>query len=184
MNRKDPEGRNVFQGGFLGLDNIGVFDRNARLPSGGHLEQSDGTAWMGMYCLNMLVIALELARENNAYEDIANKFFQHFLYVASAMNNVGGKGFSLWDEEDEFFYDVLHLPDGDTVSLRVRSLVGLIPLLAVETIEPELLEQVPRFRARLEWFLAHRPSSRAWSRAGTSRGWANGACWRSCAATA
>ena len=158
VNRKDPEGLNVFQGGFLGLDNIGVFDRNLELPSGGHLEQSDGTAWMGMYCLNMLVIALELARDNNAYEDIANKFFQHFLYVASAMNNVGGKGFSLWDEQDEFFYDVLHLPDGDTQSLRVRSLVGLIPLLAVETIEPELLAQVPRFRARLEWFLTHRPA--------------------------
>jgi Mannosylglycerate hydrolase MGH1-like glycoside hydrolase domain len=157
VNRKDPDGLNVFQGGFLGLDNIGVFDRSVELPGGGHLEQSDGTAWMGMYCLNMLVIALELARDNNTYEEIANKFFQHFLYVASAMNNVGGKGFALWDDDDEFFYDVLHVPGGETRSLRVRSLVGLIPLLAVETIEPELLEQVPSFRARLEWFLANRP---------------------------
>jgi hypothetical protein len=157
VNRKDPDGLNVFQGGFLGLDNIGVFDRSVELPVGGHLEQSDGTAWMGMYCLNMLVIALELARENDAYEEIANKFFQHFLYVASAMNNVGGKGFALWDDDDEFFYDVLHVPNGETRSLRVRSLVGLIPLLAVETIEPELLEHVPQFRARLEWFLANRP---------------------------
>jgi hypothetical protein len=157
VNRKDPGGLNVFQGGFLGLDNIGVFDRNAELPGGGHLQQSDGTAWMGMYTLNMLVIALELARENNAYEEIANKFFQHFLYVASAMNNIGGKGFALWEDEDQFFYDVLRLPSGETRSLRVRSLVGLIPLLAVESIEPELLEHVPNFRARLEWFLVNRP---------------------------
>ena len=158
VNRKDPDGLNVFQGGFLGLDNIGVFDRSLTLPSGGHLEQSDGTAWMGMYCLNMLSIALELARDNDAYEEIANKFFQHFLYVASAMNNVGGKGFALWDEADEFFYDVLHTPDGQMHRLRVRSLVGLIPLLAVETIEPHLLAVLPHFRARLEWFLTHRPA--------------------------
>jgi hypothetical protein len=157
VNRKDPDGRNVFQGGFLGLDNIGVFDRSVELPGGGHLEQSDATAWMGMYCLNMLVMALELARENNAYEEIANKFFQHFLYVANAMNNVGGEDFALWDDADEFFYDVLHLPGGETRRLRVRSLVGLIPLLAVETIEPDLLESVPNFRARLEWFLENRP---------------------------
>ena len=157
VNRKDPEGLNVFQGGFLGLDNIGVFDRSVALPTGGHLGQSDGTAWMGMYCLNMLVIALELARKNDAYEEIANKFFQHFLYVASAMNNVGGKGFALWDDEDEFFYDILHTPSGQMHRLRVRSLVGLIPLLAVETIEPELLEHVPQFRARLQWMLDNRP---------------------------
>jgi len=157
VNRKDPEGLNVFQGGFLGLDNIGVVDRSVELPGGGHLEQSDGTAWMGMYCLNMLEIALELARDNSTYEEIANKFFQHFLYVASAMNNVAGKGFALWDETDEFFYDVLHVAGGETQSLRVRSIVGLIPLLAVEIIEPELLERMPRFRARLEWFLANRP---------------------------
>jgi hypothetical protein len=157
VNRKDPNGLNVFQGGFLGLDNIGVFDRSITLPTGGNLEQSDGTAWMGMYCLNMLVIALELARENDAYEEIANKFFQHFLYVASAMNNRGGKGFALWDEDDEFFYDVLHTPSEQMHRLRVRSLVGLIPLLAVETIEPELLQIVPQFKTRLEWVLANRP---------------------------
>ena len=158
VNRKDPEGLNVFQGGFLGLDNIGVFDRNTELPGGGRLDQSDGTAWMGVYSLNMLLIALELARENPAYEDVANKFFQHFLYVASAMNNVGGKGFSLWNEDDEFFYDVLHLPDGHQQVLRIRSLVGLIPLLAVETLEPELLEELPRFKGRLEWFLVNKPA--------------------------
>ncbi|MFN0074285.1 MAG: MGH1-like glycoside hydrolase domain-containing protein, partial [Chloroflexota bacterium] len=157
VNRKDLEGRNVFQGGFLGLDNIGVFDRSAPLPVAGHLEQSDGTAWMGMYCLNMLTIALELARENPVYESLATKFFEHFLYVAAAMNNLDGEGISLWDNEDEFFYDVLHLENGERQPLRLRSLVGLIPLLAVETIDPDLLEHVPEFRARLEWFLAHRP---------------------------
>ncbi len=157
VNRKDSEGHNVFQGGFLGLDNIGVFDRSAPLPTGGHLEQSDGTAWMGMYCLNMLMIALELARENRAYEDVATKFFEHFLYIADALNNIAGEGISLWDEEDEFFYDVLHMPDDSHVPLRVRSLVGFIPLLAVETIEPDLLDTLPEFKARLEWFLEHRP---------------------------
>jgi hypothetical protein len=157
VNRKDPAGLNVFQGGFLGLDNIGIFDRNAELPGGGHLQQSDGTSWMAMYSLNMLVMALELARENSAYEEIANKFFQHFLYVASAMNNIGGKGFALWENEDQFYYDVLRLPNQQTRSLRVRSLVGLIPLLAVETIEPEVLDHLPQFRARLEWFLVNRP---------------------------
>ena len=138
VNRKDAEGHNVFQGGFLGLDNIGVFDRSAPLPTGGHLDQADGTAWMGMYCLNMLSIALELAREDPAYEDVATKFFEHFLYIAEALNNIGGMGIPLWDEEDEFFYDVLHLPNGDVQKLKVRSLVGLMPLLAVETIEPGL----------------------------------------------
>jgi hypothetical protein len=157
VNRKDSEGHNVFQGGFLGLDNIGVFDRSAPLPTGGHLEQSDGTAWMGMYCLNMLMIALELARENRAYEDVATKFFEHFLYIADALNNIGGEGISLWDEEDQFFYDVLHMPDDSHVPLKVRSLVGFIPLLAVETIEPALLDALPEFKTRLEWFLEHRP---------------------------
>jgi len=157
VNRKDPEGHNVFQGGFLGLDNIGVFDRSAPLPVAGHLEQSDGTAWMGMYCLNLMTIALELARENPVYERLATKFFEHFLYVAAALNNLGGEGVSLWDDEDEFFYDVLHGPDGCVLPLKVRSLVGLIPLLAVETIEPDLLERLPSFRAHLEWFLANRP---------------------------
>ena len=157
VNRKDSEGHNVFQGGFLGLDNIGVFDRSAPLPTGGHLEQSDGTAWMGMYCLNMLVIALELARENRVYEDVATKFFEHFLYIADALNNIAGEGISLWDEEDQFFYDVLHMPDDSHVPLKVRSLVGFTPLFAAETIEPELLDMLPEFKARLEWFLAHRP---------------------------
>jgi len=157
VNRKDADGHNVFQGGFLGLDNIGVFDRSAPLPTGGHLGQADGTAWMGMYCLNMLSIALELARENVAYEDVASKFFEHFLYIAQALNNVGGTGIPLWDDDDEFFYDVLHFPNGDAQKLKVRSLVGLIPLLAVETIEPELLGRLPRFKARLDWFLEHRP---------------------------
>jgi hypothetical protein len=157
INRKDVEGRNVFQGGFLGLDNIGVFDRSAQLPTGGHLEQSDGTAWMGMYCLNMLAIALELARENLAYEDVATKFFEHFMYIVGALYDIGGDGISLWNEEDEFFYDVLHQPNGQSIPLRVRSLVGLIPLLAVETIEPELLQALPQFHRRLEWFIDHYP---------------------------
>jgi hypothetical protein len=157
VNRKDPEGRNVFQGGFLGLDNIGVFDRSATLPTGGHLEQSDSTSWMGMFSLNMLTIAIELARENPSYEDIASKFFEHFLYIAGAMNNIAEEGISIWDEEDEFCYDVLHLPGGHGMPLKVRSLVGLIPLLAVQTIEPVVLEALPNFRTRLEWFLANRP---------------------------
>jgi len=157
VNRKDVAGRNVFQGGFLGLDNIGVFDRSTTLPTGGRLDQSDGTAWMGMYCLNMLAIALELARKDPAYEDVATKFFEHFLYIAGALNNIGGEGISLWDEEDEFFYDVLHLPNGQALRLKVRSLVGLIPLLAVETVEPSLLNALPNFRRRMEWFLTYRP---------------------------
>jgi hypothetical protein len=157
VNRKDVGGRNVFQGGFLGLDNIGVFDRNATLPTGGHLDQSDGTAWMGMYCVSMLVIALELAQENRAYEDVATKFFEHFLYIAAALNNLGGQGIALWDEQDEFYYDCLHLPDDTVVPLKVRSMVGIIPLLAVETIEPSLLARLPGFRRRMRWFLVHRP---------------------------
>jgi hypothetical protein len=157
VNREDSEGRNVFQGGFLGLDNIGVFDRSAPLPGGGHLEQSDGTAWMGMYCLELLRIALELAHDDPAYEDIASKFFEHFLYIAAALNDLGGSGMGLWDDDDEFFYDALHFPDGTVQRLRVRSLVGLIPLFAVQTIEPATLERVPEFRERLEWFLENRP---------------------------
>jgi hypothetical protein len=157
VNRKDAEGNNVFQGGFLGLDNIGVFDRSAQLPTGGHLEQSDGTSWMAMYCLNMLAIATELGRENPAYEDVASKFWEHFLYIASAMNGRGGDGTSLWDEEDGFFYDVLHLPDGARQPMRIRSMVGLIPLFAVETLEPDVLDALPGFKRRLEWFVANRP---------------------------
>src|SRR5207245_314027 len=123
---------NVFQGGFLGLDNIGVFDRSKPLPTGGQIEQADGTAWMGMFCLTMLAIALELAGADHAYEDVATKFFEHFMYIAAALNDLGGEGIELWDDEDEFFYDVLRLPSGEMQPLRVRSVVGLIPLLAVE----------------------------------------------------
>ena len=157
VNRKDADGLNVFQGGFLGLDNIGVFDRSAPLPTGGRIEQSDGTSWMGMFCLNMMTIALELATKNPAYEDIALKFFEHFLYIAEAMNNMAGEGISLWNEEDEFCYDVLHLEHGRAIPLKLRSMVGLIPLFAVTTIEPGLLEKVTEFKHRLEWFLDHRP---------------------------
>ncbi|MGH2607445.1 MAG: MGH1-like glycoside hydrolase domain-containing protein [Tepidiformaceae bacterium] len=157
VNRKDPDGKNVFQGGFLGLDNIGVFDRSAPLPTGGTIEQSDGTAWVGMYCLNMLAIALELARDNPAYEDVASKFFEHFVYIAYAMNNIAGEGIQLWDREDGFFYDVLHFPDGFVCPLKVRSMVGLIPLLAVETLEPEIMTALPRFSRRMMWFLKNRP---------------------------
>jgi hypothetical protein len=157
VNRKDAEGRNVFQGGFLGLDNIGVFDRSAQLPTGGHIDQSDGTSWMAMYALNLMRIALELAQYNHVYEDVATKFFEHFLHIAEAMNNIGDHGIGLWDDEDKFFYDVLHLPNGAMVPLKVRSMVGLIPLFAVETLEPELLAKVPDFARRLEWFLRYRP---------------------------
>ncbi|MDX1545727.1 MAG: hypothetical protein R3247_01995 [Rhodothermales bacterium] len=156
VNRKDAEGRNVFQGGFLGLDNIGVFDRSKPLPTGGRLDQADGTAWMAMYCLNMLAIALELAETRPAYEDVATKFFEHFVYIAHALHGAGdGRG--LWNEEDGFYYDVLHAPGGPAIPLRIRSLVGLIPLFAVETLEPEVLEKLPRFRRRMEWFLEYRP---------------------------
>jgi mannosylglycerate hydrolase MGH1-like protein len=156
VNRKDSEGMNVFQGGFLGLDNIGVFDRSAPLPSGAHLEQSDGTSWMGMFCLNMLTIALELACHDRVYEDIATKFFEHFLYIAQAMNNIAGEGIELWNEEDEFFYDVLHYGHGSSYPLKIRSMVGLIPLFAVTTIEPGLLEILPEFKSRMDWFLKNR----------------------------
>ncbi len=157
VNRKDAGGNNVFQGGFLGLDNIGVFDRSTQLPTGGHLEQSDGTSWMAMYCLNMLAIAMELARVNPAYEDLASKFWEHFLYIAYAMNERDDDGGSLWDEADGFFYDQLRLPDGSRHALKVRSMVGLIPLFAVETLEPHLLDHLPGFKRRLEWFVANRP---------------------------
>jgi Mannosylglycerate hydrolase MGH1-like glycoside hydrolase domain len=158
VNRKDAEGKNIFQGGFLGLDNIGVFDRSSALPTGGHMEQSDATSWMAAYCLNLLVVAIELAHVNPSYEDIASKFFEHFLYIAHAMNHIGGEGESLWDEEDGFFYDNLHLPDGAIVPLKVRSMVGLIPLFAIETLEVGDLFKLPGFARRLNWFLQHRPS--------------------------
>jgi len=157
VNRKDTEGRNVFQGGFLGLDNIGVFDRSAPLPTGGHIEQADGTGWMGMYSLNLLAIALELADEDPAYEDVASKFWEHFLYIASAINRLGNDGVGMWDERDGFYYDVLHLPGDDHLPLRVRSMVGLIPLFAVQTLEPDVMAKLHGFRRRLEWFVDNRP---------------------------
>jgi hypothetical protein len=190
VNRKDSQGRNIFQGGFLGLDNIGVFDRSAPLPTGGFINQADGTSWMAMYCLNLMRIALELALHNHVYEDIATKFFEHFLHIAEAMNGIGATqppshgatkagmgvatthspgstvvspapdacdGVALWCDEDQFYYDVLNLPDGRVVPLKVRSMVGLIPLFAVETLEPELLDKLPEFNKRLEWFLNYRP---------------------------
>ena len=157
VNSKDSEGKNIFQGGFLGLDNIGVFDRNAQFSDGTHLEQSDGTSWMGMFSLNLMRIAIELARENDVYENIATKFFEHFLMIAAAMNKLCGKGVGLWDEEDEFYYDVLHTPGGRNLPLRVRSLVGLMPLLAVETVQWQLIEALPGFKSRLEWYLEYRP---------------------------
>jgi len=160
VNRKDAEGMNVFQGGFLGLDNIGVFDRSKPLPNGGFLEQSDGTSWMAMYSLNMLAIAMELAKHDRAYEDVASKFWEHFLGIAHAMSGggrpIGSPGHDLWDDEDGFFYDVLHMPEGRT-TLKIRSLVGLIPLFAVETLEPNVLERHEGFRRRMDWFIAHRP---------------------------
>jgi hypothetical protein len=157
VNRKDSEGNNIFQGGFLGLDNIGVFDRSTTFADGTRLEQSDATSWMGMFCLNLMRIAIELALENHVYENIATKFFEHFLGIAAAMNNLGGSGVGLWNEEDEFYYDVLHTPGGRYVPLKVRSVVGLLPLLAVETIQWQLIEALPGFKSRLEWYLEYRP---------------------------
>ena len=154
VNRKDPDGRNLFAGGFLGLDNIGVFDRSRPLPTGGHLEQADGTAWMAFYCVTMLAIALELASEDPAYEDVASKFFEHFIAIAEAINTLGGTG--LWAEEDGFYYDQLHV-DGMHTPLRIRSLVGLMPLIAVEVLEESKFGHLKGFQKRLEWFLENRP---------------------------
>jgi hypothetical protein len=158
VNRKDAGGHNIFQGGFLGLDNIGVFDRSKDLPTGGHIEQSDGTSWMAAYCLNLLAISVELAKIEPSYEDIASKFFEHFLYIAYAMNHMGDDEESLWNEEDGFFYDNLRLPDGATFPLKVRSMVGLIPLFAIETLEVEDLFKLPGFNRRVNWFMQHRPN--------------------------
>jgi hypothetical protein len=156
VNRKDSEGRNVFQGGFLGLDNIGVFDRSKPLPTGGFIEQADGTGWMAMYCLNMLAIAMELASEDPVYEDVASKFWEHFLYIANAMNHLGNDGEGMWDEQDGFYYDVLNLQDGAHVPLKLRSMVGLIPLFAVETLEPKIYKRLEGFKRRMDWFIQHR----------------------------
>ncbi len=153
VNRKDVEGNNLFAGGFLGLDNVGVFDRSRPLPGGGHLEQADGTAWMAFYCGTMLSIALELASEDAAYEDVASKFFEHFVAIADAMNRFGGTG--LWDEDDGFYYDQLHV-DGRTIPMRLRSAVGLVPLIAVEVLEQDVIDRLPGFRRRMHWFLDNR----------------------------
>ena len=155
VNRKDTLGNNVFEGGFLGLDNIGLFDRSSPAPGGGIIEQSDGTSWMAMYCLNMLKMALELAQERPVYEDIASKFFEHFLYISAAMNSLGEDG--LWNEEEGFYFDRLRMPNGKAIPLKVRSMVGLIPLFAVDTLEPQMIERLPGFRSRMQWFLENRP---------------------------
>jgi hypothetical protein len=153
VNRKDSEGNNLFSGGFLGLDNIGVFDRSKPLPTGGFLQQADGTAWMGFYCLTMLSMALELAETDPVYEDMASKFFEHFIHIADAMNTIGGTG--LWDNEDGFYYDQLKL-DGRQIPLRTRSLVGLLPLIAVEVVEDSKIQKLRGFKKRMDWFLNYR----------------------------
>src|SRR5277367_1631127 len=157
VNRKDAQGRNIFQGGFLGLDNISAFDRSSTLGSGGFINQVDGTSWMAMYSLNLLRIALELSLHDHAYEDIATKFLEHFLTIAGAINGVGLDKNGLWDETDEFYYDQLVFPSGSSVRLKVHSIVGLTPLFANQVLEPETLQRLPQFSARLEWFLKHRP---------------------------
>ncbi|WP_234110584.1 MGH1-like glycoside hydrolase domain-containing protein [Chryseobacterium sp. R2A-55] len=157
VNKKDSNGNNIFEGGFLGLDNIGVFDRNQSLPTGERLEQADGTSWMAMFALNMMRIALELALYNKVYEDLATKFFEHFLSIADALDNMGESKFSLWDDEDEFFYDALSADDGTSMFLRIRTIVGLIPMFAVEVIEDEIVEQLPRFKERMDWVLENKP---------------------------
>jgi hypothetical protein len=158
VNRKDPQGKNVFEGGFLGLDNIGLFDRSRPLGHGSFIEQSDSTSWMAMFCLDMLSMAMELAREDPAYEDVASKFFEHFIHIAQAMNDMGGEGIGLWDQKDGFYYDVLHQEDGSThlpIPMKVRSMVGLTPLFAVESFHPEDLARMPSFVRRMQWFLDH-----------------------------
>ncbi|ARP91221.1 glucosidase [Bordetella genomosp. 9] len=157
VNRRDADGRNIFQGGFLGLDNVGIFDRSAPLPTGGHIDQADGTAWMAAYALDMMRIALELATVDGAFVDMAVKFFEHFLYIAEAVNSGDECETGLWDEEDEFFYDALHLPGQRAVPMRIRSIVGLIPLFAVHVLEEHVHGRLPGFKERLRWFLHHRP---------------------------
>ena len=156
VNKKDYDGRNIFQGGFLGLDNIGVFNRSTEFTSGERIDQSDGTSWMAMFSLNMLRISLELSKTKSIYQDLATKFFEHFLYIAQSMTNMGGEGIGLWDEEDGFYYDNLHINDS-VFPLKVRSMVGLIPLFAVEVLEPELMNLTPEFNTRLNWFLTNKP---------------------------
>ena len=156
VNRKDHKGNNVFEGGFLGLDNIGVFDRSSAIPGGGMLEQADGTSWMAMYCLNMLEMALEIAQHDATYEDVTTKFFEHFVYIAESLNRIGENWTGSWDDEEGFFYDVLAMPDGRYIPLKVRSLVGLSTLFAVLVLKKEKLEKVPEFKRRLKWFQQYR----------------------------
>jgi hypothetical protein len=161
VNRKDVEGNNIFEGGFLGMDNIGVFDRNAKLPDGSLLEQSDSTSWMCMYSLNMMRISLELAKTNPIYQDMATKFFEHFLYIANAMAGLGENNTNLWDDEDEFFYDALKRKGCPPQKIKIRSMVGLIPLLVVEVLDDELLNTQTLFAGRLHWFLTNQPKMAA-----------------------
>lgn len=156
VNRKDENGLNIFEGGFLGLDNIGVFDRSAPLPTGGYISQSDGTAWMAMYCLNMQRIAVELAQNDPIYEEMVVKFFEHFLYIARAMTDMGSEKIGLWDDQDQFYYDVLNMPSGEKMPIRLRSMVGLVPLFAVELIDQEAVRNMPNFAGKLEWYWGRR----------------------------
>ncbi len=156
VNQKDSEGNNIFEGGFLGLDNIGVFDRSQPLPTGGSIEQADGTSWMAMFCLNMLRISVEISLHDPVYQDMASKFLEHFLYIAGSLNEMG-KGVSLWDDEDNFYYDLLHMPNGYSFPLKIRSMVGIIPLFAVETIDQDTLDRLPVFKRRVAWILANKP---------------------------
>ena len=158
VNREDANGRNIFQGGFLGLDNIGLFDLRTPLPDGGYLDQSDGTAWVSAFALSMMRIALELALQNHVYEDLATKFFEHFLYIAEAIHATGGAGQTgLWDEQDKFYYDVLESPGRAGQMLRIRSIVGLVPLLAVQVLHQDFATALPQFAERMDWFCQHRP---------------------------
>ncbi len=157
VNKKDKNGNNIFEGGFLGLDNIGVFDRSDTLPNGESLEQADGTSWMAMFALNMMRIAIELAQYNSIYEEMATKFFEHFLYIANALDNMGETQFSLWDDQDEFFYDAIATNTGKNMFLKLRTMVGLIPMFAVEVVEDEILQKLPNFKARMDWIMENKP---------------------------
>lgn len=183
VNRKDAEGNNIFQGGFLGLDNIGVFDRSAKLPGGGYIEQADGTSWMAMYALNMMRIALELSRQNPVYQDMATKFYEHFLQIADAMSSMANKTDGLWDEGDGFYYDVLKMPEDGSIQLKIRSMVGLIPLFAVEVLDHKLFEEVPAFTKRLKWFLQNGPTLPTSYRGGRKRAATKSICSACCAVT-
>src|SRR5437773_8777379 len=173
INRKDRAGANVFEGGFLGLDNIGVFDRSSPLPTGGYIDQADGTAWMVFFSQQMLRIAVELALSEPLYEEFVEKFFQHTLFIAGAMDRVGDRQDEMWDEEDGFFYDVLRLPDGSATRLKVRSIVGLLPLAAVAVFEENIIEKLPRFRERARLFIGRHPELAANMHLPTTPGVAN-----------